>query len=157
MKNHFRNGKNVKVTFWSIMHIFDELWYPSMNLSEIFIHTDWQTYEQKDGRTDRDTDRRTEAGNLNTPSVLGPRGNDVFKRILFNQNLCTLIKILFIHIFFSKTKWQYTNLSPGNDLDQCLITIISIIAWTHADDTALPVPMLTYCQMIPEKLTSVTL
>ena len=95
------------------MRIFNELRYPSSNLSEIFTQrmfqasfekiwkiffelsrgqawsygrTDRQTDRQTDGRTDRQTDRRTEAGNDNTPPALGPRGknwNNLFRKMLF--------------------------------------------------------------------------
>ena len=86
------------------MRIFNELRYPSSNLSEIFTQrmfqasfekiwkiffelsrgqawsyrrTDRQTDRQTDGQTDRQTDRRTDAGNDNTPPALGPRGKKV--------------------------------------------------------------------------------
>ena len=86
------------------MRIFNELRYPSSNLSEIFTQrmfqasfekiwkiffelsrgqawsygrTDRQTDRQTDGQTDRQTDRRTDAGNDNTPPALGPRGNKI--------------------------------------------------------------------------------
>ena len=85
------------------MRIFNELRYPSSNLSEIFTQrmfqasfekiwkiffelsrgqawsygrTDRQTDRQTDGQTDRQTDRRTDAGNDNTPPALGPRGKN---------------------------------------------------------------------------------
>ena len=87
------------------MRIFNELRYPSSNLSEIFTQrmfqasfekiwkiffelsrgqawsygrTDRQTDRQTDGQTDRQTDRRTDAGNDNTPPALGPRGKNQF-------------------------------------------------------------------------------
>ena len=81
------------------MRIFNELRYPSSNLSEIFTQRMFQasfekiwkiffelsrgqawsygrTDRQTDGQTDRQTDRRTDAGNDNTPPALGPRGKN---------------------------------------------------------------------------------
>ena len=34
-KNDFRNAKNVNITLWSFMHIFNELQYQWLNMSEI--------------------------------------------------------------------------------------------------------------------------
>ena len=81
------------------MRIFNELRYPSSNLSEIFTQRMFQasfekiwkiffelsrgqawsygrTDRQTDRQTDGQTDRRTDAGNDNTPPALGPRGKN---------------------------------------------------------------------------------
>ena len=107
------------------MRIFNELRYPSSNLSEIFTQrmfqasfekiwkiffelsrgqawsygrTDRQTDRQTDGQTDRQTDRRTDAGNDNTPPALGPRGKNDLSIICtspFPNNTCRLGNIIY--------------------------------------------------------------
>ena len=89
-------SKNVKVTYWSIMHKFNDLRYPPSNLSQIFTQRIFQpsfkkiskrfldlsrrqawSYWQKEGRTGRGMDRRTNVGNDNTLSAIGPSGRVV--------------------------------------------------------------------------------
>ena len=132
------------------MRIFNELRYPSSNLSEIFTQrmfqasfekiwkiffelsrgqawsygrTDRQTDRRTDRRTDRQTDRRTDAGNDNTPPALGPRGKNWIP--LFAFHFLIFIKSLFHTLCSRRNYLTFAWCFPGNF--KIFLTFIKIL------------------------------